>query len=682
MNGILDNKNQPNVGTTDVFKTLWRSVPNDKIYANDDPRYLSLLSGNIDNVVALTNSDMCGFLKNKNKIFRSSADLSYEIPYIQGLTAKGLFSYDNSISDNTAFRKQYNLYNYDAATDKYTGNARNAPTSLNRTYWNTENILYQVQMDYKRTFAKRHNVSVSLIFEAAHSKGDNLLASREFSVPLPYLFAGNSVNQVGTANAGGITDYASNSFIGKFNYDFKGKYLAEFSFRDDGSSKFAKSGQYGFFPGGSLGWRMSEEPFIKDRFNFVDNLKLRGSYGKMGDDGAAAYQFVSGYDYPNTSGAKSSNFPTGYVFDGIYTNALGFRGVANPDITWFTVKTLDLGLDLDLWKGKLGFTFDVFKRDRSGLLANRLVSLPGTFGSAMPQENLNGDCTKGIEIEVRHQNKIGEVIYNVQGNLSITRTMNLYLEKAPAENSQDNWRNNNAYRYNDIWFGTEGNGRYTSYQQIATSDLYTTNGTLPGDYIYQDWNNDGVIDASDQHPIATTTNPAGAFQDQRNYPLMNFGANLSAKYHGFDLNLLFQGAAMSYISYGEQLSSPLWWYGNSLSFFMDRWHPVDPKMDPFNPANQWISGNYSYGGTTADLNSTFTIQNGAYLRLKSVELGYSLPKSVLKKIGIKDTRLFVNCYNILTITGVKGLDPEHPTDAYGYMYPLNKTLNIGANITF
>lgn len=680
--GILDTQNRPIADTWTIFKTLWRSVPTEQVYANNNPDYLAKSSSDIQNVVAMTNSDISGFYKEKHKIIQSSVGLEYDIPYIKGLTASGLFSYDTNISDNTSYTKEYNEYTYDSATGTYTGVAKNSPTSLRRYYGNSESILYQIQLDYIRTFAQNHNLNASLIFEGAHTKGDNINAFREFSISLPYLFAGDSENQVGTSDAGGIRDYSSNGFVGKLNYDYAGKYLFAFNFRQDGSSKFPKGKQWGFFPGGSLGWRISEESFIKNNLYFIDNLKVRASYGKMGDDSAADYQFISGYNYPNTSGGKQSNFPTGYVFNKVYTNALGFRTAANPNITWYTVKTINLGLDTDLWKGKLGFTFEIFKRDRDGLLEDRLVSLPGTFGSTMPEENLESDRTKGIELEVRHQNRIGKVNYNVAGNVSVTRTMNLYQERSPSGNSWDNWRNNNSYRYNDIWFGWESDGQYSSYEQIATSDIYTNNNTLPGDYIYEDWNNDGVIDDYDYHPIATTTNPTSDTQHKRNYPLMNFGLSLTLQYKDFDLNMLFQGAAMSYVSYGDQLSEPLAWNGNALDQFLDRWHPIDPTLDPYDQSNEWISGYYAYGATVANVNSEFSIQNGAYMRLKNIELGYTLPKTWLNKTGFDGMRIFINGYNLMTITGVRGVDPEHPSDLYGYMYPLNKTINIGANITF
>lgn len=146
--------------------------------------------------------------------------------------------------------------------------------------------------------------------------------------------------------------------------------------------------------------------------------------------------------------------------------------------------------------------------------------------------------------------------------------------------------------------------------------------------------------------------------------------------------MLVQGGAMSYVAYTEQATTPLRWDGNSLNMFLNRWHPVDPKADPYNPSTQWIQGYYANTGTNIDENSALNVQNNAYARLKSVELGYSIPKIIINKIGIQKLRFFVNAYNLLTVTGVKGLDPEHPSDSYSYLYPLSRTINLGATITF
>lgn len=680
LSGMIDDREGNSKDAWEVFKNLWRSAPDQPIYANNTAPYFQKPESADDNPMALIDKDVTGYKKRGNKLFQSTFEAEYTVPKVKGLKLKALFSYDTKINDESKWTKEYSYYEYNEAADSYTGATRLGPTNLERTYNNSWSTLWQASVNYDNTFAG-HHVSGLMLFEEAHGVGDNITASRNFSIPLPYLFAGDSDGQIGNANPNNIRENASQGLVGRFNYDYKGKYLAEFSFRYDGSSKFPADNRWGFFPAASIGWRISEESFIKDKLTFMDNLKLRASYGKMGDDSASDYQFISGYDYPNTSGGTNNNYPTGYMFGGAYINSLGFRAVANPNITWYTVKTLNIGLDADMWNGLLGFTFEVFKRDRDGLLADRLTTLPGTFGSKMPQENLNSDRTKGFELEVRHNNKIGNLRYNVAAQLSMTRGMRCYYETNPAGNSYDYWRNRRLNRYNDIWFGYGAAGRYTNYDQIYNS-FYSNNGTLPGDYIYEDWNGDGVIDDMDKHPIATTTNPDSDWQDKNNYPLMNFGLTIGANWKGIDLNLLFQGAAMSYISYGEQLKAPLQFNGNALDMFLDRWRPVDPNAHPYNPATEWISGYYSYGATNADENSEFMIQKGNYLRLKSLEVGYTLPKQWLSSLGVKNLRVYFNAYNLLTFTGVKGVDPEKPTQLYGYMYPMNRTYNFGANITF
>ena len=683
INGIIDSKQRQYLSTWEVYKALWRASPNEKLYANDNPEYFQKMSSDQLNLLAATDPDVFGYNKTTNKIFQSTMELEYAVPFVKGLKVKGMFSYDTSIADNTIYKKEYNEYTYSEATDTYTAYAMQSPTNLERYYGNSWTTLWQASVSYENTFASSHNVSGLLLFEEAHSVGDNIRAARDFSIPLPYLFAGNSANQLGTANANGLTESASQALVGRFNYDYKGRYLLEFAFRYDGSSKFPSHSRWGFFPSASVGWRMSEESFIKDKLPFINNLKLRGSYGKMGDDSVADYQFISGYDYPNTDGDRYNKTPKGYFFNGSFMNSLGFRAVANPNITWYTVKTLNVGIDADLWNGLLGVSFDLFQRDRDNLMANRIATIPGTFGAAMPKENLESDRTKGFEVELRHRNRVGQVNYSVSGNIAITRSMWRYKERTPSGNSYDNWRNNLTNRYNDIWFGYGADGRYTSWEQIANSHIFAGNATLPGDYVYEDWNGDGTIDDMDRYPIATTTNSTAAnFQDKKNYPLMNFGLTLSAQWKGFDVNMTFQGAAMSYVSYGEQLSAPLQFNGNALDMFLDRWRPVDPKQDPYDPSCQWISGYYSYGGTTPDLNSEFSIQKGTYLRLKTAEIGYTLPKNCLSFIGIKNLRIYMNGYNLFTITGVKGVDPERPAELYGYMYPLNRTYNFGASVTF
>lgn len=685
ISGMLDQREGNSKDSWEIFKNLWRSVPSQPLYANNTAPYFQDPESADDNPLALIDKDATGYKKRGNRRFNSIFEAEWIVPKVKGLSVKGMFSYTTNVSDNSTWTKEYKYYNWNEAGQSYDGNSRLGPTKLERTYGTSYGTLWQASLNYDNKFAN-HHVSGLLLFEESHGEGDNILAQRNFSIPLPYLFAGNSDQQVGTANASGISEDARQAIVGRFNYDYAGKYLAEFSFRYDGSSNFPAGNRWGFFPAVSAGWRISEEAFIKgnDKLSFIENLKVRASYGKMGDDGDAKYQFVTGYDYPNTEGGTNDKYPTGYSFGGAYTNSLGFRPVPNPNITWYTVKTINIGLDADFWNGLFGFTFELFKRDRSGLLADRLSTVPGTFGSTMPKENLNSDRTKGFELELRHSNKINDFRYNVSGQIAMTRGMRCYYETNPAGNSYDYWRNRNLDRWNDIWFGYGAAGRYTSYEQIYNS-IYSSTSTLPGDYIYSDWNGDGVIDGMDMHPIATTTNPTAAWQDKSNLPLMNFGLSLGGSWKGLDFNMLFQGSAMSYIAYGEQLSAPLQFDGNALEMFLDRWHPVDPNAHPYNPANKWVSGYYAYGASFADdtyKDSEFMIQKGDYLRLKSIEIGYTLPKNWLAPMGVKNLRVYFNAYNLFTLTDVKGVDPEKPTQLYGYMYPMNKTYNFGANISF
>ena len=679
LNYIMDQTRRQNYDSWSIFAKLWRSKPTDPVYANNTaPYYNHPTSGDIENVVPLIHPELSGERKDKKDILQSNLSLEYQIPHVKGLTANFMFSYDKTFNDNSNFKKAFNEYTYNEANGTYTTYTRNSPTQLTRTYSTSFSRLWNASLNYENTFGK-HHVAAMLLYEESYSQGYDFHAMRYFSIPIPYLFAGDTENQEG--NGSGLNESANKALVARINYDYQGKYLLEFAFRYDGSSLFPKGKQWGFFPNIQLGYRISEESFIKDNFSFIDNLKIRASWGRLGDDSASKFQFIEGFDYPASGGNR--NLPSGYVFGNTFINAIGFRNAPNYDITWYTSEMKNIGIDVDLWNGLLGLSFDLFQRDRDGLLDTPSIIVPGTFGSGISDANLNSDRNKGFELELRHRNKVTrDFSYNLSGFVSMTRSMLTKKVQPSRSNSYDYWRNNQVGRYQDIWFGKASAGKYQSYEDIANS-IYSNSGTLPGDPIYLDWNGDGVIDGDDDHPIATTINPGSSFQDQRNYPLMNFGLTIGAQYKWLDLTLQFQGSAMSYVSYGEQLLHPLAWDGNALPLLFDRWHPVDPDANPYHPSTEWVSGRYPYGKERAETNSEFNIQNGAYVRLKNLELGFTVPKNVVaEKLKVSKLRLFVNTYNLFTLTKVKGLDPERPTELYGYMYPLNRTFNFGGTITF
>jgi len=672
LNGIFDESYKNYESTDWIIRSMERSAAIQPIYANGNPDYLQ--NGFVDgsNPVAMADADVSGYRKYTNKWFQSAVSLEYEAPFLPGLRARGMFGYDYQNLDNKAYKSTYNLYDYDDAASNYKPVTNQSPSTIRREYYTKQSILSQLSLNYNRTFNNMHNVSVLLLYEGQSRKGDNLYAQRELALPLDQLSAGNSNNQLGSmsTNAADLYDYANVGYVGRLNYNFKGKYLAEFSFRYDGSSKFDPSHRWGFFPSGFLGWRFTDENFWKAlNIKFIDNAKLRASYGVLGDDNASTYQYLNGYTYP--ANGNNNELPGGTHFDGTFVNASASTGIANKNITWYTAKTFNVGLDLNTRNGVLGLVIDYFQRKRNGLLATRSVSLPSVVGAALPQENLNGDLTRGIDLEINHHYHIGEVDYSLRGTFGYTRTRFTHQEVGIYGSGYDEWRNNGNNRYSDIVWGFKGIGQFQSYEEIANSPVKYDQNTLPGDYKYEDTNGDGIISDLDLQPISYSGRPQ-----------MTFGLTMNASWKGFDVSLLFQGAAKVWVNYVEILAEPIWGsnYSNALEMFMDRWHPVDPTANPYDPNTQWVKGKYAYTGTVPRGNSTFAYNNASYLRLKTVELGYTIPEHVMKRIGIKGARVYVNAYNVQTWSGMKFIDPEHPNDSYGNVYPLNRTYNVGFNI--
>jgi hypothetical protein len=252
-----------------------------------------------------------------NKWLQTAATLTYDVPFVKGLTLKGLYSYDYMLADNKYFYKAYNEYDYDATTGNYiVKNTQNSPSTIRREMYEYPTTLAQAWLSYNHTFDKVHNVSASLIYETSTRSGDNFYAQRELTLQVDQLFAGNSLNQQGSMSASQANafTYKSAAYIGNFTYDYKSRYFAKFAFRYDGSSRFATAKQWGFFPDAEAGWRISEEPFFKNfkALSFINNLKIRGSYGILGDDSASSYQFLTGYNYPFSGNAML--LPSGHIW--------------------------------------------------------------------------------------------------------------------------------------------------------------------------------------------------------------------------------------------------------------------------------------------------------------------------------------------------------------------------------
>lgn len=675
LSGYADEKNQPNTTIWAVYKKAWTYRPTSQAWINGDhelPGYDTEMLES-ENPVAATDSRFAGFRKEKRYNFNGNMSLTYDIPGVDGLNAKAFYSYDYYTTDNSEYLRTYNLYDLDS-DGNLNSYVRNSPGTVQRSTNPNFGTVMQLSLNYSHKFHDAHNVSAMVLYEEQYNKWDNFYAKREMFLDSEYLFAGEDENQVGSMD--GLGDISRRAWIGRLSYDYKGKYIIDFAARYDASSRFPKANRWGLFPSVSAAWRLSEEPFIKNNLTWVNNFKLRASWGRLGDDGSA------GTYPPTVVGYNIEKNRLGWYYDSSLMVGVSPTSIPNPNLTWYTSDTYNLGVDIDLWNQKLGATVEVFERRRHGLLATSSVVLPGIVGASMPQENIESDMTYGWEIQLTHRNKIGDVNYWASAQLSATKNRWIYHLDSQAGNSMENWyRGAVSGRNKDIWFSIEEGGRFENYEQIQNHGTTGTNygqGTLPGDYWYKDWNGDGIVDGNDNHPVATY-----------NMPVFNYGITIGAQWRGIDVSANFAGAAGIYNLYDEVFTEVGPFNGGAvLDIYTDRWHTVNVDDDPWNPNTEWVEGYYP--ATSHSFNQGTTgIKNTSYMRLKTLEVGYTLPERFLKAAKIKDVRIYFSGYNLLTFCGMKDIDPERPGASGGvgggvafYNYPVNKTYNIGATLKF
>ena len=687
LSGVADQRNNPYTSTVDIIRNYWRQGVLNPAYA--DPANTMLNYEGLDleeNTVAEMTADISGYRKYAEKNFQSSTGFNYDfgtlLPAFNGLSLKTLFSFDFQMNNNKIFRKEYYQYAYEPITQTYIQKLYNpsSPNQLSREFSDKQQVMSQIMLNYSRSFKDIHKVSALLGWETQKRTGDNFYAQRDLAFSSDYLFNGTDENQVGNMSSGAsdIYELAYSAIIGRLNYTYSDRYIAEAQFRYDGTSKFSEGHQWGFFPSASLGWRVSEEPFFKSisALSFVNQLKFRSSYGVLANDRDLNYEWILGYTYPSTSGNAEkgyyNQYAPGYMLGDKFVYGASPLPIPNKDITWPTSHTFDIGVDFEAWKGLFGFTVDYFVRNTKGIYARRTGNVPTVVGSIAPQENLDSERQFGFDLELTHKNKIDNFTYKVKAIGTITRREVLVaVENNSYGNSYNKWRHDNLNnRYQGIVFGYKSAGRYQNWNDIYNYPIYNDRDVLPGDYKYLDWNGDGEINSMDEHPIS---------YDQA--PWLNYSLSLDGTYKNVDVSFLLQGSALGSMEYKEPLYS-IWGSngGGALQQYLDRWHPVDPAADPYDPATQWISGYYAYTGHYPLGNSEFNRVSTAYLRLKSIELGYTLPK--IKALSAMKLRAFANAYNIFTITKVKFVDPEHPDDELGRLYPQSKTYTLGLSLSF
>ncbi len=672
-----------------LFKALFQSERYIAPYAlGTDPedKHYSVLKPENKNLIAVIDPEL-QYRRWETFNGQAQIDLTYTVPFVEGLTVQGMADYNIRLTNQRTLRKSYQLYNYYTDTVYGTFNDNSIQNQMDLY---TKGY-FQFNANYRKQFGN-HNLGVMVAAEGSMTRWDRLMGRRLYSDLYTYDILDEATAT--TATNSGDREYGRlAAYIGRVNYDYAGKYLLEVTGRYDGSYRYAPKKRWVLFPSVSAAWRISEESFIKDNVSWIGNLKLRASWGQSGIDQGQAFQYIPGY---------SGSTVKGYILNpGILTIGMYPPGVVNSDMSWVTSSTFNVGIDFDMPRGVFGLSLDYFQRNNTGVLGNLRTTVPNYFGASFPQVNINSDMNIGLDVELRHRGKIGnELSYMVTANTTFARQKRLHNEQAPQTTSWGVWRNGVENRYIGRSLLYQANGQYASLEELETAPLHGgalgNSRMLPGEFRIVDLNGDGVINANDQDYINWGYGDQGFVSGSTSggsiNPPLQYGLSFMGEWKGLSLSFLLQGAALYSVNFA---SNDVFGYGryNSLhQKYNDRWKTANDMDDPFNPSTVWIPGKfapirrYPRTGTTSDNTIALFRPRGDYLRLKNVEIGYSLPKSFLSKIKVSQLRVFVNMTNIFTFTNkeLKKLDPEkQERDYQGNMtYPIMKDVNFGINLSF
>ena len=612
-------------------------------------------------------ADHSGFSKRRTVKIETSVNVDYEMPFLKGLKAGMFMSWDWDDTANKKISYPYKVMRYyphlKTYDYEYTDSMRKGGIMV-QSDDKYQQLILRPSISYHGDFGK-HSVNALLLYEQTTRKSSNFSANRTDFIlfDIPELDFGSKIHP-SDGTHGGSSESAYAGFVGSFNYGYANKYLAEFTFRYDGSYKFAEDNRWGFFPSVSLGYVLSEEDFFKSLFPSINYFKLRGSFGILGNDNVGDFKHRKLFALRNNFVAFGS---TPQAENTLYNKNL----YPMPDLTWEKCRTYNVGFELNAWEGKLGIEFDVFYKYTYDILREIGGAYPASLGGHYPTiENSGAFDNRGFELTLKHMNRIGQVNYNLNANMSFAR--NRILRITQPDNTTE-WKNRLG-RSVDILWGFKSNGLYQTEEELAMAPKTAYKDAQLGDIRYIDINGDGWLNEDDRVEVGRSTTPE-----------MMFAFSGDMNWKGLDFSFQFQGAALcdKFLSHrwGNDVedNTPLTrpWYGgwdNAPLFLVEgSWRPDNPNADYPRLSTSPISNNC--------LASDYWKKNGAYLRLKNVTLGYTLPKKWTKKALIENLRFYVSGSNLLTFTEFKYLDPESPNVINGY-YPQQRTFVFGVDVTF
>ncbi len=622
----------------------------------------------IANPVAMLNSPTLG-TGNSDKFVSTFWG---EINVFDGLKFKSSFGVDLAFWGNDGYSFPYFL-----ATQGKDITQSSVYSNMHRGFtWQVENTL-----TYTKTFARKHNLTLLLgqsakKYTVRELYGDdyNLLETDPGKANIDYAIADREKERV-AGGTGGFSALTLASYFGRIDYNFDERYMFQATVRRDGSSNFGSSHKWGIFPSFSVGWNVTNETFMENRPEWFNNLKLRGSWGKNGNERIGQFRYTSLMD-----GGQN------YYFGSGDNSAMQYGSspskISNPDVKWEESEQIDLGFESRFFNNSLSFGFDYFKKKTNGMLMDQPI--PAYVGKGAPIANAGDMENWGLEFETSYKLKVNDFAFNIQANASYLQNKLIKLGNASGEaiyedagasgvGSYVKGKNNEVYPF---FYGFQTNGLIQNQQQADEYNAKYGEKAQPGDVIFKDIA--GALDANGNAIPDGLITDADKTKIGKGMPDWTFGLTLGAEWKGFDLNIFFQGSQgndiFDFAQRGDITAM------NRPSWILDRWIGEGtsnkiPRMTAVNPNRNWRS-------------SDLYIKDGSYIRLKVMQLGYTLPRSLTKKVSIQKLRLFISGENLLTFTGYDGFDPEIAAGNYTTIgvdkgiYPQSRTVSVGANISF
>ena len=644
-----EDRNSPITGSEDIWRYLIKYNPMVNIW------FPGTSYGNVsskqDNFSPATGLDgTTGYQRDRQSYLNADLTLHWDLPWItEGLSVDAGLYVDRADAFYKKFEKKY--YMYEQSGDEYIAKEQGS-NILDQNMNQTLGITMNARLNYKRTFNDVHNLNVFVAYEQYQSRYDYMQARRQdfISTAIDEIFAGD-INSA--TNDGKASETARMNYFGRLDYDYAGKYLFQFNWRYDGSENFPAGKRFGFFPGVSVGWRVSEEKFWKENVSWMDYLKIRASWGQMGNDKVDAFQYLTAYTFDNPA-----------ILGGGIESGLWLLRTANPNITWEVANTYNVGIETRFLK-YFNFEADFFKTKRNNILATRNAAIPEYAGLTLPDENI-GICSNiGTELTLgfsKQLNKDWSIM--ASGNFTYNHSTIDFIDEPEGTLAWQKRTGLSIGTDGDMYLMYEADGIFRTQEELDSYPHLAE--ARVGDVRFKDVNEDGIIDGNDK-----------VRQDKPAIPRIMYGINLGANYRNWSLNMLFQGAAQVW-QYTFMEAGTI---GNfTKDFYENRW--TENNINAEYPRTYNRDATVTGGG---NYRNTFWLNNASYLRLKSIELAYDLPKSWLKNTPISAVRLSLSGYNLFTITGIRNIDPETQENSQGWAAwntPQSKVYNFGINVTF